>query len=104
MRVMVLIKANADSEAGVRWRGKAGVLLDAVGLTQSSKGVRVKFAAGKPVVTDGPFIETKELIAGFTMIKAKPLDEAIAWVKRWPKEDDDPEIEIRQLFEPENFA
>jgi PhnB protein len=118
MRVMIIRRADESTEAGVRpgkelframeeYNGemaKAGVLRDGVGLKPSAKGARVKFAAGKPTVTDGPFAETKELIAGFTMIEVKSMDEAIAWVKRWPREDGDVELEIRPLFEPEDFA
>ena len=83
---------------------KAGIVLDGTGLQPSSKGARVKIAGGKATVTDGPFAETKELIAGFTMIQAKSREDAIAWVKGWPREDGDVELEIRQLFEPEDVA
>jgi len=82
---------------------KAGVLLQGEGLQASSKGARVKFSDGRPTVTDGPFTETKELIAGFTMIQVRSKAEAIEWVKRWPKEDGDPELEIRQLFEMDDL-
>ena len=70
----------------------------------SRKGARISFSGGKPTVTDGPFAETKELIAGFTMIQAKSWEEAIEWAKRWPPEDGDPELEIRQVFEAEDFG
>jgi hypothetical protein len=85
---------------------KAGVLVGADGLHLSSKGARVKFSKGKPSVTDGPFTEVKELIAGFTMIQAKSKEEAIEWVKRWPALDADGEveIEIRQVFEADDFG
>lgn len=116
MQVMVLIKSNADAEAGgppseqlitemIKYNeelAKAGVLLAARGLHPSSKGVRVKLAGEKTVVTDGPFIETKELIAGFWLWQVESMEEAIEWVKRMPNPDaseDDPEIEIRQVFE-----
>jgi hypothetical protein len=81
---------------------KAGVFLDGVGLKPSSKGARVKVGA-TPTVTDGPFTETKELIAGFTLIRCGSLADAIEWVKKWPAIDAGAEIEIRQLFEPEDF-
>jgi hypothetical protein len=116
MRFMVLVKANEDSEAGVlpseellaemgkfnEELAKAGVLLAAEGLQPSSKGVRVRFAGGKKTVIDGPFAETKELIAGFWLWQVKSLDEAIEWLKRAPF--DETEVEIRQVFEAEDFA
>jgi hypothetical protein len=84
---------------------KAGVLLAAEGLHPSSKGVRVKFSGKSRTVTDGPFSETKELIAGFSILQVKSLDEAIEWVKRGPNcHAGDYEIEIRQVFEMEDFA
>jgi hypothetical protein len=120
MRFMMIIKATKDSEAGVMPSEKllaamakyneelvkAGVMLDGVGLQASSKGARVKYAAGKRTVTDGPFTETKELIAGFWMIQVKSKQEAIEWAKRVPFEVDDKpgEIELRQVFELEDFA
>ena len=118
MRFMVIRRADKSTETGVRLSkklfdamtkyhedgAKAGIVLDGVGLHPSSKGARVTITAGKPTVTDGPFAETKELIAGFTMIQAKSKEEAIAWVKGWPREDGDVELEIRQLFEPEDIA
>jgi hypothetical protein len=118
MRFMVIRRADTSTEAGGRptktlldamtkyheEAAKAGIVLDGVGLHPSSKGARVTIAGGKPTVTDGPFAETKELIAGFTMIQVKSKEEAIAWVKGWPREDGDVELEIRQLFEPEDFA
>jgi hypothetical protein len=82
---------------------RAGVFLDGVGLKPSSKGARVKVAGAKPMVTDGPFTETKELIAGFTMIQCGSLAEAIEWTRKWPAIDAGAEIEIRELFEAEDF-
>jgi hypothetical protein len=82
---------------------KAGAFLDGVGLKPSSKGARVKVTGSTPLVTDGPFTETKELIAGFTMIQCGSLAEAIDWTKKWPAIDAGAEIEIRQLFEAEDF-
>jgi hypothetical protein len=117
MRFMVLVKANEDSEAGVMpteeilaAMGKyneelvnAGVMLAGEGLHPSSTGVRAKFAKdGKCTVVDGPFPETKELIAGFWMWKVKSKEEAIEWIKRSPFRDT--EIEIRQVFEAEDFG
>jgi len=118
MRVMVFVKASKESEAGqmpseklLTDMGKfneelvnAGVMLAGEGLHPSSKGKRVRFSGKDRTVIDGPFTETKELIAGFTMIQAKSKEDAIAWVKGWPREDGDVELEIRQLFEPEDVA
>ncbi len=120
MRVMVIIKANKESEAGVlpdeklltemgRYNEelvKAGVMLAGEGLHPSSKGKRVRFSGGNVSVIDGPFAETKELIAGFWMWRVESLDEAVAWVKRCPSPADAPdgEIEIRQVFEMEEFG
>ena len=117
MRFMILVKANKDSEAGVLpdekmltemgkfniELEKAGVLLAGEGLQASSKGARVRFTGGKHTVTDGPFTETKELIAGFWLWQVKSKDEAIEWVKRAPFEAGS-EIEIRQVFEAEDFG
>jgi hypothetical protein len=117
MRFMVLVKANKDSEAGVlpdekiltemgkfnEELEKAGVLLAAEGLQASSKGARVKFSGTKRTVTDGPFAETKELIAGFWLWQVKSKAEAIEWLKRAPFEDGF-EVEIRQVFEVEDFG
>jgi hypothetical protein len=114
MRFMVLVKASAESEAGVlpsqellaemgkynEQLANSGVMLAGEGLHPSSRGVRVSFPERK--VIDGPFAETKELIAGFWLIQAKSLDEAIEWVKRAPMEDT--ELEIRQVFEAEDFG
>jgi hypothetical protein len=120
MRFMAIVKANKDSEAGVlpskelleamgrfnEEMAKAGVLLAGEGLQPSSKGVRVKFSKGKRIVIDGPFAETKELIAGFWLMQTKSKEEAIEWIKRSPApfdESQEPEIEIRQLFEASDF-
>jgi hypothetical protein len=117
MRFMILVKANKDSEAGVlpsqelltemgkfnEALVKAGVLLAAEGLHASSKGARVKFSGGKRTVIDGPFTETKELIAGFWLWQVKSKEEAIEWLKRAPF-DGGVEIEIRQVFEPADFG
>ncbi len=116
MRVMVLVKANKDSEAGVlpdkklltemgkfnEELVKAGVMLAGEGLHASSKGKRVRFGGGKKTVIDGPFAETKELIAGFWLWQVKSMDEATEWLKRAPFEDT--EVEIRQVFEPDDFG
>jgi hypothetical protein len=116
MRFMVLVKADKNSEAGVlpstellAEMGKfneelanAGVLLAAEGLQASSKGARVKFSGGKRTVIDGPFAESKELIAGFWIWQVKSKEEAIEWLKRAPFEDT--EVEIRQVFEAEDFG
>jgi len=120
MRFMIIRKADKDTEAGVlpstellaammkynEELVKAGVMLQGEGLQASSKGARVKFSKGKPTVMDGPFAETRELIAGFSMIQVKSKEEAIEWVKRWPGIDGhgEVEIEIRQVFEAEDFG
>ncbi len=117
MRFMVLVKADKDSEAGVmpteellaamtkynEELAKAGVMLAGEGLHPSSKGVRVRFAGNKRTVIDGPFSETKELLAGFWIFQVKSKEEAIEWVKRAPF-DGGTEIEIRQVFEEEDFG
>ncbi len=117
MRFMILVKANKDSEAGVlpdekiltemgkfnEELVKAGVMLAGEGLHPSSKGARVKLAQGKWNVTDGPFTETKELLAGFWLWQCKSKEEAIAWLKRSPFGEGE-EIEIRQVFEAEDFG
>ena len=118
MRFMLIVKANKDSEAGVlpskellaamgkfnEEMVKAGVMLAGEGLQASSKGARVKFSPkGKPTVTDGPFTETKELIAGFWLIQVKSKEEAIAWMKRAPF-GEGVVLEIRQVFEAEDFG
>ena len=116
MRFMVIVKANKDSEAGVlpdeklltemgkfnEELVKAGVMLAAEGLQASSKGARVRFSGKKRTVIDGPFAETKELIAGFWLWQVKSKEEAIEWLKRAPF--DETEVEIRQVFEAEDFG
>lgn len=117
MRVMVLVKASKESEAGVmpseqllREMGqfneelsKAGLLLAGEGLHPSSKAVRVRFSGKERMVIDGPFAETKELVAGFWMWRVKSMDEAIAWLKRAPFAGGE-EVEIRPIFEAEDFG
>ena len=122
MRFMMIVKADQRTEAGVlptrqdletmgRYNEeliKAGVLLDAAGLQPTSKGSRVSFQGGKPQVTDGPFAETKELIAGYWVIQVKSREEAIEWAKKvpfaqLPREGRTPEIEVRQIFEVTDF-
>ncbi len=116
MRFMVIVKANKDSEAGATPTEKmlsemgkfneelvkAGVMLAGEGLQASSKGARVKFSDGKTSVIDGPFAETKELVAGYWMWQVKSKEEALEWLKRAPFEDT--EVEIRQVFEAEDFG
>ena len=122
MRVMVIIKANKESEAGVMPSeqlltdmGKfneelvnAGVMLAGEGLHPSAKAKRVKFSGGNRLITDGPFAETRELIAGFWIWKVKSMDEALEWVKRMPSDKNHPEmegeIELRPIFEAEDFG
>ena len=116
MRFMVIVKANKDSEAGVlpdqkiltemgkfnEELAKAGVLLAAEGLQASSKGARVRFSGSKRTVIDGPFAETKELVAGFWLWQVKSKAEALDWLKRAPFAEG--EVEIRQVFEAEDFG
>jgi hypothetical protein len=120
MRFMILRKGDRQTEAGVmpsekllaamgaylEEMTKAGVMLAGEGLQPTSKGARVKFHEGKPTVTDGPFTESKEVIAGYCLIQVASRREAIDWVKRWPVLDGEGEveIEIRQLFEAEDFG
>jgi len=120
MRFMIIIKASQDSEAGVMPSQelltamgnyneelvKAGIMLAGEGLHPSSKGARIKFSGDQRTVIDGPFIETKELIAGFWLWKVKSKEEAIEWVKRCPNPmpGTEAEIEIRQVFEAEDFG
>ena len=119
MRVMVMIKATKDSEAGVMPSErllaemgdfneelvKAGVMLAGEGLQPSSKGVHVRFSGAKRIVTDGPFAETKELIAGYWVWQVKSMEEAIEWVKRCPNpHNEDGDVEIRPLFEVDDFG
>lgn len=117
MRVLVIVKASKESEAGImpdkeifakmgaynEQLVKAGVMLEADGLHPSSKGKRVKFSGQTRTVIDGPFAETKELIAGFWLWKVKSMDEAVEWLKRAPF-DGGTEIELRPIFEMEDFA
>ncbi len=117
MRVMVIVKADKNSEAGVlpskellskmgkynEELVKAGIMLAGEGLHASSKGVRVKFSEGKRTVIDGPFTETKELIAGFWLWQVRSMEEAIEWLKRAPF-DGGTEIEVRRVFEAEDFG
>lgn len=121
MRFMIIVKATKESEAGTMPKeemfasmatyheelAKAGVLLDASGLQPTSKGWRVKYSGGKRTVIDGPFTESKELIAGYTLIQVKSREEALEWAKRFPNpvgEGATAEIEVRQLFDLEDFA
>jgi hypothetical protein len=121
VRFMIVVKATKESEAGDMPEesliaematfheelAKAGVLLDASGLQPSSKGWRIKYSGGKRTVIDGPFAETKELIAGYTIIQVKSRDEALEWTKRFPNPaigGKDGEIEVRQFFELEDFG
>ncbi len=121
MRFMIIVKATRDSEAGVMPEekliaematyheelAKAGVLLDASGLKPSGKGWRIQYSGAKRTFVDGPFVETKELIAGYTIIQVKSKEEAIEWTRRFPNpavDGKEGEIEVRQLFELEDFA
>jgi hypothetical protein len=121
MRFMIIVKATKDSEAGVMPEekliasmatfheelAKAGALLDASGLQPTSKGWRIRYSGAKRTVIDGPFTETKELIAGYTLIQAKSREEALEWTKRFPNpavDGKEGEIEVRQLFELEDFG
>ena len=118
MRVMVIVKATKDSEAGVlpstelltemgkfnEELVKAGVLLSAEGLRASSHGVRVQFGGGKGTVIDGPFTESKELIAGFWLWQVKSIEEAVEWIRRSPFRKGSEQVEIRRVFEAEDFG
>jgi hypothetical protein len=119
MRVMVIVKANKDSEAGILPKEKllaemgkfneelvkAGVLLAGDGLQPSSKGKRIRFSGDKRMVIDGPFAETKELIAGYWLWQVRSMEEAVEWVKRCPcPHEGEGEVEIRQVFEAEDFS
>ncbi len=125
MRFMIIVKATRDSEAGLMPQGeagerlmaqmaqyheelaKAGALLDASGLQPSSKGWRVRYSGDKRQVVDGPFAESKELIAGYTLIQVQSREEALEWSRRFPNpvgEGREAEIEVRQLFELDDFA
>ena len=119
MRFIILVKATKDSEAGVmpsqellaamadyhEQLARAGVLLDGNGLHPSSKGWRIRYSGGQRTVIDGPFTETKELVAGYTIVQARSPEEALEWAKRMPNpHNEDGEIEIRQLFELDDFS
>jgi hypothetical protein len=120
MRFMIIRKADEATEAGRmpseqlladmlkfhEQMQQAGVLVGGEGLHPSARATRVKFSGGKPSLTDGPFAETKELIAGFTLIDVRSKEEALEWVKRWPASDADGEVELelRQVFEAEDFG
>ena len=120
MRFMVLVKGDEQTEAGVmpdeqtlaamgkfnEELVKAGVMLAGEGLHPSAKGARVKFSNGMPTIVDGPFTETKELIAGFSMIQVGSRQEALDWIKRWPASDagGNVELELRQVYEAEDFG
>jgi len=119
MRFMILVKADRASEAGEMPQqkifaemadyheelAKAGVLLDANGLRPTSAGWRIRYSGGKRSVIDGPFAESKELLAGYTIIQTKSREEAMEWAKRFPKPfDGDCEVEVRQMFELEDFG
>jgi hypothetical protein len=116
MRFIVFVKASKESESGTMPEKKdladmnrfnqelvnAGIMLAGEGLHPSSKGARIAFAGGRPKVTDGPFAETKELVAGYWILQAASMDEVVDWMKRAPFKDG--ELEIRQIFEDEDFA
>jgi len=120
MRFMIIRKADAQTEAWAKPSTalldammayneemiRAGVMLGGDGLKPSSRGARIKFSKGKPKVTDGPFAEAKELVAGYTIIKVASREEALGWVKRWPVEDGDGEVELelRELYEADDFG
>lgn len=120
MRFIILVKANADTEAGVmpgedliaamaayhEQLAQAGVLLDANGLQPSARGWRVRYGAGRPVVVDGPFTESKELVAGYTLIDVPSREAAVEWSRRFPHPHGSgpAEIEVRQLYELEDFG
>jgi hypothetical protein len=120
MRFMVIRKADQETEAGaaptealitqmLAYNQKmidAGVMLEGAGLQRSEKGARVSFRNGKPTITDGPFAESKELIAGYSIIEVKSKEEALEWLKQWPPLDGhgDVQLELRQLFSPEDFG
>jgi hypothetical protein len=120
MRFMIIVRATRDTEAGVlpgdelvaamadyhEQLAKAGVLLEGNGLQPSAKGWRIRYSGGKGTVIDGPFTETKELIAGYTLIQVKSREDALEWTRRFPApmgEGQDGEIEVRQLFELDDF-
>ena len=120
VRFMIIRKADEHTEAGEmpaeeliaamtaynEEMVKAGVMLAGEGLHPRTRGARISFSGGQPTVTDGPFAETKELIAGFTLIQVRSREEALEWVRRWPAEDSDgsAQLELRQVFEAEDFG
>jgi hypothetical protein len=121
MRFMIIVKATQESEAGVmpgedlmaqmaayhEELNKAGVLLDGSGLKASSRGWRIRYSGGKRTLVDGPFAETKELIAGYTIIRVRSREEALEWTRRFPNpagKGNDGEIEVREFFELEDFG
>ena len=120
MRFMIIRKADAQTEAWAKPSQalvaammsyneemiRAGVMLGGDGLKPSSRGHRIKFSKGKPKVTDGPFAESKELVAGFTIIQVDSREDALKWVQRWPVEDGDGEVELelRELYEADDFG
>jgi hypothetical protein len=120
MRFMIIRKADEETEASAMPSEelvtammayneemiRAGVMVGGDGLKPTSKGARIKFSGGKPTITDGPFAETKELIAGFTLIQVASREEALVWVRRWPVEDADGhvELELRELYEADDFG
>ena len=120
MRFMIIRKADPQTEAWAKPSRalvdammsyneemiRAGVMLGGDGLKPSSRGARIKFSRGKPKVIDGPFAESKELVAGYTIIQVGSREEALAWVKRWPVEDGDGEVELelRELYEADDFG
>lgn len=121
MRYMIMVKASKDSEAGVMPEekliaematyheelAKAGVLVDGAGLQASAKGFKIKYSGNKRTVVDGPFTETKEMIAGYTIINVKSREEAVEWAKRFPNphgEGAETEIEVRRFFDLDDFA
>jgi hypothetical protein len=120
MRFMIIVKSNPQIEAGQMPTEaqlanmttyneemlKAGVFLAGEGLHPSAKGARIRFQDGEPVITDGPFAEAKEVIAGFTMIEVASKEEALEWIKKWPHtpEDGEYDLELRQVFAPEDFG
>ena len=120
MRFMIIRKADTQTEAWAKPSKalvdammayneemiRAGVMLGGDGLKPSARGARIKFSKGKPKITDGPFAEAKELVAGFTIIQVASREEALGWVKRWPVEDGDGEVELelRELYEADDFG
>lgn len=120
MRFMIIVKSNPEIEAGQMPTEtqlanmttyneemlKSGVFLAGEGLHPTAKGARIRFQDGEPVITDGPFAEAKEIIAGFTVIEVASKEEALEWIKKWPHapEDGDFDLELRQVFAPEDFG